>query len=222
MAGRDEPSRLKQRLRGVAFRASMSWMRRQQEHRRSQFATLAPQPGSIVFLGDSISEGGLWDEWFPDAPVLNRGIGGETSAAVLARLDAAINRPSAVFLLVGTNDLSAGVPEADIARNIGAIADGITHRAPDARVLVQSVMPRSAAWRDEVRSLNEAIRRVAAPRERAEYLDLWPALATPRGVLRSEFTRDALHLNGDGYRAWVAVLRPLVAAMAGSTDAERS
>ncbi len=189
----------------------MRWMRPQQEHRRSQFAALPPSPGSIVFLGDSISEGGLWDEWFPDVPVLNRGIGGETSAQVRVRLDTAIHDPLAVFLLVGTNDLSAGVAAAEVARNIGEIIDGIGHRAPDALVVVQSVMPRSAAFRDEVRRLNQEIRRVVAGRATARYLDLWPALATPTGVLRAEFTRDALHLNGDGYRAWVDVIRPLVA-----------
>ncbi|HEY8590760.1 MAG TPA: hypothetical protein VIL55_14535, partial [Naasia sp.] len=79
--------------------------RSQQEHRRQQFAEVGARSGRVVFLGDSISEFGLWEEWFPEIPVLNRGIGGETSAQVLARLETAITEPRAVFLLVGTNDL---------------------------------------------------------------------------------------------------------------------
>jgi hypothetical protein len=35
--------------------------------------------GEVVFLGDSITAGGAWHEWFPDVPVVNRGIDGDTS-----------------------------------------------------------------------------------------------------------------------------------------------
>ena len=52
--------------------------------RASQFAELAPAPGHVVLLGDSITEQGLWQEWFSGQPVLNRGISGETSADLLA------------------------------------------------------------------------------------------------------------------------------------------
>jgi lysophospholipase L1-like esterase len=42
------------------------------------------------------------------------------------------------------------------------------------------------------------------------YLDLWPALATPKGTLRPDYTIDGLHLTGPGYAAWVECLRPLL------------
>ena len=58
-----------------------------------------------MFLGDSITEGGLWDAWFQELPALNRGIGGDTTEDILARLDSAIDQPTAVSLLIGTNDL---------------------------------------------------------------------------------------------------------------------
>ena len=47
--------------------------------------------------------------------------------------------------------------------------------------------------------------------EQVRYLDLWPALATTEGALKPEMTDDSLHLNGNGYRAWVDVLRPIIA-----------
>lgn len=46
---------------------------------------------------------------------------------------------------------------------------------------------------------------------REHVLDLWPAPADPAGTLRSEYTRDHVHLTGEGCRAWVDVLRPVLA-----------
>jgi lysophospholipase L1-like esterase len=181
-----------------------------QRMRASQFAVLAPAPGHVVLLGDSITEFGLWQEWFVERPVLNRGIGGETSADLLRRLDSAVHEPAAVFLLIGTNDLTAGISLREIVGNVRTLLEEIERRAPGTPVVVQSVMPRTARFRDDVRLLNDAYRALveAAP-EHVQYLDLWPALADEKGLLRSEFTEDGLHLTGEGYAAWVDVLRPL-------------
>jgi lysophospholipase L1-like esterase len=185
-------------------------LRATQQHRRSQFAALGCPPRRVVFLGDSISEQGLWDEWFPGLPVLNRGIGGETAAQVRDRLDTAVVEPLAVFLLIGTNDLSIGVSEDEIVRDLGEILAGIQHRAPGCPVYLQSVMPRTAGMRSEIVALNRRLERLCASSARAVYVDLWPALATPDGTLRADFSGDRLHLDAEGYRAWTAHIRPLV------------
>lgn len=73
-------------------------------------------------------------------------------------------------------------------------------------------MPRGAAYRDEVRALNRRyVDLVANQPEHVRYVDLWPALAIADGTLNPEFSRDRLHLNGLGYRAWAGVLEPLIA-----------
>jgi lysophospholipase L1-like esterase len=184
----------------------------QQQHRRDQFRALGASNGTVVFLGDSITEGGLWNEWFPHVPVLNRGIGGETSADLLARLDTAIYSPSAVFLLIGTNDLGMAIAEDDILANIEKSLDTITAQAPDAPIFLQSVIPREPRLRTEVVSLNRRLERLAATMSpRVTFVDLWPTFADECGDLRPQYTLDRLHLNGDGYLAWVCLLRPLVA-----------
>jgi lysophospholipase L1-like esterase len=184
-------------------------------HRRSHFESLGAAPGRVVFLGDSITEFGLWEEHFPAAPVLNRGIAGEISGQVLRRLDTAINSPRAVFLLIGTNDLSVGLAENRIVRNVAAILDGIETRAPGVPVYLQSVMPRTEWRRGQIEALNARYRGLAEARaDTVRYLDLWPVLADGKGALRTEFTRDKLHLNGPGYRAWCGLLEPLVQSAA--------
>lgn len=143
--------------------------------------------------------------------VLNRGIGGETSAQVLDRLDTAINEPSAVFLLIGTNDLTRGVGSGEIVRNVREILLGISSLSPGCAIFVQSVMPRTASRREELLELNQRLQEVCgsvSPTSR--FIDLWPVFATEEGTLNPRFSQDRLHLNGDGYRAWVDIIRPLV------------
>lgn len=186
-------------------------MGRAQRMRAAQFAVLGAPPGHVVLLGDSITQGGLWQEWFAGAPVLNRGIDGETSADLLRRVDSAVRDPKAVFLLIGTNDLTWGFSLQQITGNVQALLAEIERRAPGTPVVVQSVMPRTPRFRDDLRLLNREYRHlVEGAGANVQYLDLWPALADDHGDLRREFTEDRLHLNGAGYAAWVGVLRPLV------------
>ena len=203
---------LSQRVGQFGMRVFAGFMLAQQSMRASQFALRTPPPGAVVFVGDSITHGGLWDEWFPETLVVNRGISGETSGDVLRRIDDAINAPAAVFLLIGTNDLSHLIPPERIVGNIRLILARIDQRAPDAPIYVQSIMPRGKAHMRHIQILNEALRALATEQgDKVQYLDLWPALATPNGTLRAELTADQLHLNGAGYQAWVDVLRPYVA-----------
>ncbi|MFD6354230.1 GDSL-type esterase/lipase family protein [Nocardia tengchongensis] len=181
--------------------------------RTTQFEQLPPPTGRLVFLGDSITEGGLWDEWFREAEPVNRGIGGNTIGDVLDRLDTAIANPAAVFLLVGTNDLGLGHSAGQVAADMRRLVTAIRDRTPTAPLFVQSVMPRRARFAARIRELNDAYRDIAAQAD-AIYIDLWPALTDGNGELRSEFTRDGLHLSGRGYAVWVEVLRPYIKALA--------
>ena len=184
-------------------------MDRQRRMLALQFDQLPLAGGEIVFLGDSITEAGRWHEWFPDLPVVNRGIGGDTTDGVLRRMDSAINAPSKVFLLIGTNDISFRRPRDLVHANQRAIIEQIRARAPHADLYVQSVMPRTRKYRQRIDELNSRFRELAAEFG-GTYLDLWPALSDAKGELNADFSLDRLHLNGAGYRAWTAVLRPLV------------
>jgi lysophospholipase L1-like esterase len=209
LSARFSPDLLRRLLSPLGRALMPKLLRGGQDMRASQFAILDARPGRVVMLGDSITEGGIWQEWFPAHPVVNRGIGGETSADLLRRLDSAIHAPAAVFLLIGTNDLTQGVPLAQIAANVAALLDEIEHRIPGTPVVVQSVLPRTARFRDDLRLLNHSYRALVDTRgDHVEYLDLWPALADEHGLLRPAYTGDRLHLTGQGYAAWVQVLRP--------------
>lgn len=178
----------------------------QQRMRASQFEALPRPTADVVFLGDSITEYGLWNEWFPALSVANRGIGGDTSSGVLARMGTAIGTQRLVSLLIGTNDLAAGrTPEA-IAATVAAIVGAVTQTAPASSILINSVMPRARSYRDRVVELNGLLSSLAAA-QGAAFLDLWPILSDGDGAIRAEYSFDRLHLTGAGYAAWVGALR---------------
>jgi lysophospholipase L1-like esterase len=184
--------------------------------RRSQFEALPKVADAVVFLGDSITEGGVWDEWFRELLTLNRGIGGDTVGGVLDRLDSALYEPRAISLLIGTNDLTGmgrSFKVDDIADQMDTLLARIREIAPDVPLFLNGVMPRSKSLADDIAELNRRDEKLAGVYG-ATYLDLWPSLVGPDRALRKDVSRDGTHLNGNGYRIWVDILRPHLAPFA--------
>ncbi|MHA7987050.1 GDSL-type esterase/lipase family protein [Rathayibacter sp. CAU 1779] len=165
------------------------------------------ETAGTVFVGDSITAGGRWDEWFPEDRTHNLGVGGDTTDAVIARLDEVIAlQPETIVLLIGTNDLAWRRSAEHIVRNIETILVTLRKALPDAQLLVQSVMPREAAYADTIRDVNRHLWQFAST-VRAQYLDLWPVLAGPDGAIDPDCSDDALHLTERGYEVWLSELR---------------
>jgi lysophospholipase L1-like esterase len=168
---------------------------------------------STVFVGDSITAGGRWDEWFPGDGTRNLGIGGDTTDAVIGRLDDIIAlHPDTVVLLIGTNDLAWRRSAEHIVRNIETILVTLRRELPDSQLLVQSVMPREAAYADTIKDVNRHLWQFAST-VRAQYLDLWPALATSDDSIDPRYSDDSLHLNENGYQVWLSELRGALEAL---------
>jgi lysophospholipase L1-like esterase len=173
----------------------------QQEMRKSQFEVVGPIETDVVFLGDSITEYGLWSEWFPGLASVNRGVAGDTTLGVLRRLPSAIGAQRLLSLLIGTNDLSLGTSPATVAQNIQEIVKTIKVLTPNTRIVLNSVMPRTKAYRDQIIDLNTRLE-VIARHSGIMFLDTWRELASQDGTLRAELSTDHLHLNGLGYQEW--------------------
>jgi len=178
--------------------------------RLHQFEALPAAPGRVLFLGDSITERGMWEGWFPYLATTNRGIDGDTVEDLMARLDSAVCSPVAISLMVGTNDLSGqgrSREPADIARQIGELLDRLKEMAPQAHIVLNSVLPRSTLFAERIRDLRDRCREVAHQRD-VDFLDLVEIMATNDGAMRDELTADGIHLTAQGYQLWVDALRP--------------
>ncbi len=65
-------------------------------------------PKRVVFMGDSITDGWRLNEYFPDKPYVNRGIGGQITHQMVVRMfqDVIDLKPAAMIVLAGTNDIA--------------------------------------------------------------------------------------------------------------------
>ena len=162
----------------------------------------------VAFVGDSITEGGSWSEWFPDVRTLNFGRGGDTTDHVLERLDEVIAaQPDEIVVLVGTNDLGLRQTVEHLVRNTETICVNLRRALPGSRMLVQSVMPRGREYASRIQEANIHLRQFAST-VHAQFLDLWPTMALDDGELNPLYTDDRLHLSSAGYEAWLGELRP--------------
>ena len=171
----------------------------------------------IVFLGNSITEGGKdWSKRLNYPNIKNRGIGGDVTDGVLARIDEIVYfKPKAVFLLIGINDLwnngSPDNPSAEyIGNNIIKIAQVISAKAPKTKVYVQTVLPiDKEIYKNSILKVNEIIE--ANEKENAyEIIDLYSIFATENGLIKKELSSDGIHLNEKGYNTWVEFIKPIV------------
>ena len=190
-----------------------------QARRVSAFEAFPLVPDDVVFLGDSITEGGAWEELFPGVRTRNRGIGGDTSEGVLRRLEQVTRgKPAKVFLMIGTNDLFGGDSEAEIVSNIEEILDRLKDETPDTEVYLQSVLPRDAGYRTRIEAVNARLAEVAGERG-AAWVDLYPGFLDPEtGAIRPELSNDELHLLGPGYALWKEQIEALVRTGAEPAD----
>jgi lysophospholipase L1-like esterase len=162
----------------------------------------------LVFLGDSLTAHGDWEEWFPDREILNLGVSGDTTEHVVARLDSVVAaKPGAIALLIGTNDLGLRKSVEHLVRNVEYLLVTLRRDLPGTRMLVQSILPRAREFAPQIQDANRHLRQFA-PTVRAQYLDLWPAFALDDGEIDPRFSEDRLHLTPAGYEAWLAELRP--------------
>jgi lysophospholipase L1-like esterase len=188
--------------------------------RSEMFRILPASPEHpIVFLGDSITLGCEWRELFGNhLLILNRGIGGDTSAGVLKRIsEVARLGPAAVFLMIGTNDAQMlGYSPADTVQNYKAIVDELLHSSPKTSVYVESILPTQAPrfnrWSDEV---NRRTRQFANGNT-VRFIDLRPAFLGSNLVLDKRYTYDGIHLNAAGYLVWKRAIDPIMAELSKS------
>lgn len=189
------------------------------DQRVNLFSYLPVTEHDIVFLGNSITDGGEFHELFKMKNIKNRGIRSDVIRGVQKRLKQVTNgRPKKIFLLIGINDVAQGLTVDQLATRYEELVKQIRLESPDTELYVQSIMPINSSFKrykslygkeKTIIALNERIKEIAT-RNKAIYVDLWPYLADGNKNLRIEFTNDGLHLNGKGYKAWTEGIRPLV------------
>ena len=164
----------------------------------------------IVFLGDSITEGGgNWNNYFRTKSIVNRGISGDTTLGVLARLnEICFYKPISLFLLIGINDIYAiNLPESKqtekhITNNIIKILETLRNKSPQTKLYLQTILPTHREdIKDQIKRINSGIINKVQPE--ITVIDLYSIFANDNDLMTNEYTTDGVHLNTYGYDNWI-------------------
>lgn len=189
------------------------------EQRASLFELLPVGPRDIVFVGNSITNGGEWSELSGNKRLKNRGISGDISAGVYDRLESVTRgRPAKIFLMIGVNDISRNISCETISSNIEKIVLKIKADSPRTDIYLQSVLPVNRDMQQfpehmKPGMIEELNRRIAelAVRHGTVWIDLYPEFVEAgTDKLAPEFTNDGLHLMGEGYIRWMELIEPYI------------
>lgn len=179
--------------------------------RKSIFELHGNNDYTVVFIGDSLTDYGEWQDLFPSLTTANRGIKGDTSSGVINRIDSIISTyaPSA-FILIGVNDLLSGISEDQLLKNYQEIINKLMHSDMD--VYIQSIIytdNKRPILNKQITSVNEQLKLLDKTGDSVTYIDLNAVLA-PNALLDSRYSRDGIHLNGEGYSKWKEVIKPFI------------
>jgi lysophospholipase L1-like esterase len=182
-------------------------------HRITQFQVLPKKMGQIVMLGNSITAECQWAELLDNPKVLNRGISGDGTDHILARLQEIIElEPEKIFLLIGINDMLFHPKEFTVL-NYEKILTGLRSALPKTQIFVQSVLPvhnytrRIAIKNADIVTLNSEIK-MLAQKFNLPYVELHSKFTDTKGNLNPDFSGDGIHLNGSGYKVFGEILKP--------------
>jgi len=183
----------------------------------TQFQMLPITQKSILFIGDSLTDGAEWATLFNGTNTLNFGISGETSAGVINRLPEIVrHRPAKIFLMIGINDLARNISVDSIFFNTSLIIKYLKENSPGTEIFVQSVLPVNDIFktftahtskRYSIEKLNLKLSD-SAEFLGYQFLNLYPSFVGEKGRLNSDFTNDGLHLTGAGYILWKNLIYP--------------
>lgn len=187
--------------------------------RRAVYEQESVPQGSVIFLGDSITEQGWWNMLFKSRNIVNRGIGGDNTFGIIDRLPQTLeSAPSRIFLLAGVNDITGGQSVETIVGNIGRIADMVHETVPGCKLYIQSLLPVSTkrlaypyvkGHNPQIKKVNARLAQLCEEKDWCTFVNLAPLFSDADGELRAEMTKDGIHLYPEAYAIWADHLKKL-------------
>ena len=182
---------------------------------------------NVCFLGDSLTQGmQLYDTGLPNAHFCAyKGVGPNAvvNNTTCRRADGekevpmealASQQPRALYILLGTNVLTADSDYTSFLTYYRLMLDMISQALPNTKIYVQSITPvrpevrkkSPGLYKERLCEINDALSAIALEKG-CTFLNLWEALADENGDLIEEYAQpDGYHLLPAGYDAWVDYL----------------
>ncbi|HEY0076431.1 MAG TPA: GDSL-type esterase/lipase family protein [Abditibacteriaceae bacterium] len=184
-----------------------------------------PPQNAVLFLGSSSIR--LWKtlaQDFPELTVLNRGFGGSQISDSIRYFDRIVlpHKPKMIVFYGGTNDIAARESPEQVANDFKQLASLVRIFLPETRLAFISANPSVARWQldDKMRELNRLVKQYIEENDgkngKLSFLESHAKLLSAEGKPRPEILqKDGLHLNEEGYKLWLSILKPQILALVG-------
>jgi len=211
----------------ISIEGQLDWQKKLYFERISEFKKNPIGENKIVFLGNSITQGGGdWNKKYNSEGIINRGISGDFTNGILQRLDEIIfYHPTSVFLMVGINEFFAdnsnnpNINPRYVARNILKIANMINRGSPKTNILISTILPINNKQYNDVKDVNYNFLQdsyypsvnnqvaetnvILKSNKKYAVVDLYKVFIDKNYNLKSNLSSDGVHLNDKGYDLWV-------------------
>lgn len=173
------------------------------EEKNGMYEEMPIYPTNIVMVGDDYIDRGLWNEFYGDTAVKNRGITYDATEHVRYRIGRiAAQKPAKIFVSVGYNDVLHGTAPESIVAAIDDIFTVIGKLSPATDCYWLNIVGSSSLPAEQVAAIDQVNAEVANLSSRRSFnvIDICSALRP--GVDEGRFSWDGGKLlNGTGYEA---------------------
>ncbi len=185
------------------------------EQYRAENAAFADYEVEVAFLGDSLTD--LYDlaTYYPQYVTSNRGIGGDTTFDLEARLQTSVYdlKPQVVVMLIGANNPTT------MLENYESILMGLQQNLPETKVVLLSMTAMGGEhwgrWNQQAADNNVSIA-LLAEKYGFTFVDLFtPLYDVAKGEVYDGYTVDGGHFSPEGYTVVTSVITPVLQTVLG-------
>ena len=203
------PDRIKQKEHQQAMAVYRENKMQQYRQENEQYADYEVD---VAFLGDSLTDGYDVARFYPQFVVSNRGIGGDTTFDLQARLQVSVYdlKPKVAVMLIGANNFNT------MFENYEDILKGLQENLPDTKIVLLSLTCMSGDWgRNNTQAAYNNVKiKKLAEKYGFGFVDLYsPLMDLKTGEIYPQYTTDGGHLTDEGYKVLTAQITPVLQAL---------
>jgi lysophospholipase L1-like esterase len=171
----------------------------------------------VLLLGDSITEAFNTKKYLPEYDIVNRGIYGDNSGNLIARLDRELEnvRADCAFILIGTNDFAVGLDNRQILQNIRTILSRVSQSIKPENIVLISILPTlniENRSNERIDIVNSQLKELTTELN-TQFWDLNSSMKDATGQMQADLTIDGLHLSEKAYSLWAGHLKLYIARL---------
>ena len=163
----------------------------------------------VAFIGDSLTDGYDLERFYPQYVTSNRGIGGDTTYGLQARMKVSVYdlKPKVVVMLIGGNNLDT------MFEDYEELIVGMRENLPQTRIVLVSLTAMGGNWahKNQKAAYHNVTIRKLADRYDCSFVDLFtPLFDETTGEIYQAYTNDGVHLTEQGYQVYTDALTPVL------------